>query len=57
MKLYGYDNDTQINLKIKEVMAFSEMGKPQAYWFYRSHTSKMILNPRVFEKMHEFITR
>ena len=33
------------------------LGKPQAYWFNRLHTSKMILNPRVFEKIYEFITR
>ena len=33
------------------------LGKPQAYWFNRPHTNKMILNPRVFEKIYEFITR
>jgi hypothetical protein len=33
------------------------LGKPQAHWFNKLHTSKMILNPRVFEKIYEFITR
>ncbi|MCL4415158.1 MAG: alpha/beta hydrolase [Actinobacteria bacterium] len=33
------------------------LGKPRIYWFNRLHTSKLILNPRIFEKIYEFITR
>ena len=57
MKLYSYASDVKTNLKIKEVMAFPEMGKPKAYWFNRLYTIKMILNPRVFEIIYEFIAR
>ena len=43
--------------KKSTIKLWEALGKPQIYWFNRLHTSKMILNSRVFEKIYEFITR